>query len=158
MSNRLAALVAILATAIVALGCSAGNNNGKPIANGTPNATQAGAGNPPPPPPPAGHVLTPADITLAVKVLKKECFGSAGCNVTYTVAPSYTATVGAEPNSSWDVTYEIKGGSEQQINTLHMSFDGTGQHGSFQADSEEMISTGSAKAQLTAAVTEVSKR
>lgn len=47
--------------------------------------------------PPAVVLPKPADFTIAVKVLEKKCFGSAGCNVTYQIDPKYTGPCRCQP-------------------------------------------------------------
>lgn len=92
---------------------------------------------------------TPADFTITVKILEKECFGSAGCLITYRIAPEY---VGAplDPSVTWLVTYEVRGVEDgPQINT----FEVTGDEASF--DAEESADTPSSKTKLTAKATQV---
>lgn len=91
----------------------------------------------------------PGDFRLGVKVLKKECFGEAGCNITYRIAPAYRGPA-IDAGTSYSVTYEIRGGESPQINTFTITGD------QYEVDSEEFISTISAGAKLTARVTEVS--
>lgn len=105
---------------------------------------------------PAKTYPTPAaaDFSLAIKTTKKECFGSAGCNITFEINLTYAGPA-LEPNSSWDVTYDITGGEDPQTNTLTVNFDDTGIHGQYQQDGFQFIGTKSSKAVLKAVVTSV---
>lgn len=91
----------------------------------------------------------PDDFEITVKVLKKQCFGSAGCNVTYRIDPSYVGTMSIPDAGTTEVTYEVKGGEDPQISTFTIE-DGTATF-----DSEERLQTSSSKAKLTAKVTDV---
>jgi hypothetical protein len=100
---------------------------------------------------------TPAvtDFTLAIKVKKKECFGSAGCNIEFTIDLAYDGPA-LEPNSRWDVIYDITGGEDPQTNTLTMEIGADGVNGTYNQDGFQFISTKSSKATLKATVTSVS--
>lgn len=104
-----------------------------------------------PPPEPDYHEPTAADFKLRVKTLDKECFGSAGCNVTFRVEVTYVPVLPLDPSKTYEVTYEITGGEEEMISTLEV----TGDTASVPED--EFISTSSSKAQLKAKVTEVAE-
>ncbi|MFF0657795.1 hypothetical protein [Micromonospora tulbaghiae] len=95
---------------------------------------------------------TPAksDFTLKVKILRKQCFGSAGCNVTYRIDVTYTGS-GLDPSKTYEVTYQVKGAEDPIINT----FEVTGDSASVQE--EEMASTKRSGDKLTAAVTDVTE-
>jgi hypothetical protein len=97
------------------------------------------------PTPVAVPLATPADFTVGVLILSKECFGSAGCDVTYRIDPK--TTVGCD--SSCTVTYQVSGGEDVQINSFTMT--GT----TATIEQTEMIQTKSSKAVLTAKVTQV---
>jgi len=87
---------------------------------------------------------------IVVKVLKKNCYGSAGCNITFAIEPDY---VGADYDRSttWQVTYEVIGPEEgPMINTFEL----TGTQISYQK--EEFCSVPSSKTQLTVKVTSIS--
>lgn len=103
---------------------------------------------PPPPPEPTYATPKPVDFKLTVKELSKECFGSAGCNITYRVFVAYSGKP-LDPSKTWEVLYEVKGGDEPLTNTLTV----TGAESS--VDEEEFISTKSKNDKLSAVVTEV---
>lgn len=98
---------------------------------------------------PTYAVPTAADFKVTVKILEKQCFGSAGCNITYRISPDYLGAP-LDPSVTWLVTYEVSGVEDgPQVNT----FEVTGDEASF--DAEETASTGSSKAKLTVKVTEI---
>lgn len=92
---------------------------------------------------------TESDFELKLKVRKKECFGSAGCNVQFRVDVTYVGPEDLEDLPEYiDITYEVKGGDEPFTATIEM------EEGKYSRQTE-MISTGSAKAKLTVQVTDV---
>lgn len=100
---------------------------------------------------PSEAAATPvkADFEVAIKVKSKQCFGSAGCNITW--EPRLTYTGPDIPDSdSYDITFVVRGGDDgDQIETINT----TGRH---YTPEEYMTSTRSSAVQLTATVTEVS--
>lgn len=96
---------------------------------------------------------TEDDFELSVKTLEKECFGSAGCNVTFRIEVAFAGdSSDLDPSKTYEVTYEIRGGEDPLINTLTVSGD------EYQVDDNEFISTASSGAKLKAVVTDVSER
>jgi hypothetical protein len=93
---------------------------------------------------------TKNDFKLKVKILRKKCFGSAGCNVTYRIDVTYTGS-GLDPSIRYEVTYEVKGGEDPNVNT----FEVTGDSASVQQ--EESTSTKRSGDKLTAVATSVSE-
>lgn len=93
-------------------------------------------------------VPKPSDFKIGIRIRSKECFGSAGCNVIFQIDPQY---VGSQSlgDGAYDVTYEVRGGSDTIINTFQI--DG----GSASFDEEEMADLRSAGVRLTAKVTDV---
>jgi len=92
---------------------------------------------------------SPSDFQLTVKILKKACFGSAGCNVTYRIEVAYGGP-SLDPNVTYEVTYEVRGDeSGTQTNTLTV----TGDQSS--VTQEELASTSSSSVKLTAHATSV---
>ena len=92
----------------------------------------------------------PKDFTLAVNVLNKECFGSAGCDITFRISVTLTGNVTFDPAQTYTVTYDLTG------------TDGGASQGSFRItgttvneDGEDITQTGSSSTQVTAHVTSV---
>ena len=86
---------------------------------------------------------------LKVKVTEKQCFGSAGCNITYRIEPSYGGLPLSE-SDEWLITYTVSGGTDgPQINSFTLR--GT----QIEYDADEFIQVKSTKTVLTAAVTAV---
>ena len=100
-------------------------------------------------------VPKPEQFAIDVKILEKKCFGSAGCIVKFKIQPSYSGPE-LEVGSVWDVTYEIKGGEDVQINTFELEGTSEGYAARFQ--SEESIDTRRSSDKLTAVATFVSER
>lgn len=99
---------------------------------------------------PTYAVPTKADFTLGIKVLKKECFGSAGCNITFRLQVEYSKAF--DPATTYEVTYEIRGGEDPLQNTFTVNGDQA------MGEVEEFISTKTSKSKLTAVVLDVSER
>lgn len=100
----------------------------------------------------ASSAATPeaSGFKLRVKILSKECFGEAGCNVTYTIRVAYEG----EPydmETPYEITYKITGADDPIIGTFTM----TGRDASI--SEEESTGTPSSSATLKAKVTEVEK-
>lgn len=107
----------------------------KPVPAGTPKAA----------------ILKAGDLKLAVKTTTKQCFGSAGCNVTFKIKLTVNGDVLANSNRDWAITYEVRGvegGPQIAELTLH-------QDGTFEQDSYQFGQTPSRSTKLTAKVTDV---
>lgn len=101
---------------------------------------------------PAAYTPTPRDFKLTVKTLSKECFGSAGCNITFRIQVGYDGPA-LDPGTTWEVTYEVRGTEDgPQINTLTVQGDQSS------VDQEEFASTRSSATKLKAVVTDVSEQ
>jgi hypothetical protein len=94
----------------------------------------------------------PADFKLAVKVTRKQCFGSAGCNVDYEIDMTYAGDpLALGDGRSYEVTYEVKGAEDQIIGTLDIQ-------GDSYSSTEESTQTAKSSAKLTAVATSVTER
>jgi hypothetical protein len=137
----------------VAIG-SSGNNpdRASTAATNRPAATAAAPTPTDAPETTAAARPTPQDFELTVKTLSKQCFGSAGCNLTYRIEVGYDGPP-LDPSDTYEVVYEVRGGEDgPQINTLTVEGDQSS------VDREESISTSTAGKQLTAHATSVDLR
>lgn len=138
-------VLAVAAVSLMLLACSGTDKT-------SPNGDQAplGSGGPAvPEKKSAFHKPVPADFALAVKVLEKSCFGSAGCNITYRIDVTYTAAVPLDPTVTYEVIYEVKGGDDPKVGTLTVKGD------QVRREERDLIQTPSSKSELTAVVTSV---
>lgn len=91
---------------------------------------------------------TEAEIHLPVKVLSKECFGSAGCNVSVRVmfeVPDVSKLQGAD----FEVTYSLEGGTDGAVvGTFEV------RNGRYNAPTS-VVQTESSSDEITATVTDV---
>jgi hypothetical protein len=93
------------------------------------------------------------DFAIGVTILSKKCFGTAGCNLTYRIDPSYTKT-SLGKTAPAQITYQVLGGSDgPQINSFTMGSDGVASY-----KQEESIRTAKSADTLTVEVLEVLPR
>jgi hypothetical protein len=97
-----------------------------------------------------GPVLSASDITLTPKVTEKQCFGSAGCNVSIKIDMAYRGP-DLSPNETWEVTYEVKG---DESGPIIGTFEITGDQYTV---AEEALGTRSNKTKVTIKVTDVER-
>jgi hypothetical protein len=101
------------------------------------------------PPEPKYTAPTKADFKLTAKILGKQCFGSAGCNLTYRIMVAYSGP-GLDPAVTYEIVYVVQGGDDGPVtNTLKI----TGDQSS--VDEEESISTKNKASKLTVLVSDV---
>ena len=87
------------------------------------------------------------DFLIELKVTEKQCFGSAGCNVTTKASVTYTGVYDLDELPSLiDITYKIKGATEPYTATIEM------EDGKYSADTA-VLSTRRSSSKLTAVVT-----
>jgi hypothetical protein len=92
-----------------------------------------------------------SDIELSIKILRKECHGSAGCDVTYRVVVDHVSTDGWPKTGDVYVTYQVTGPEDgPEYGTLSIGIDE-----SYYEPWETVNSTRSRSVELTAKVTEV---
>lgn len=100
--------------------------------------------------PPSAPAVTPRPMDFQLEVIEteKNCYGSAGCNVTYIIDPTY---VGAplDDSTSYTVIYEVTGGEAPETASFTVQGD------QYQKPGEDMISTDSSATVLRATVTRV---
>lgn len=101
--------------------------------------------DPTPTPPPE---LSTSDFSIKLKLKSKECFGDAGCNVSYSVRLTYVG-VGAVPDGSYEISYRVTGPSDgAQLGTVSLD------NGQVEIPTE-IASTDSSSTQLRAKITQV---
>ncbi|GEB12049.1 hypothetical protein NSI01_03640 [Pimelobacter simplex] len=95
-----------------------------------------------------GVAIAPRNIRIGVKTRSKECFGSAGCNVTVQIDPDYAGNQDVS-SGSWEITYEIRGGEDPVVETMTL------EDGTFSFPEEQFLQTTSSNSKLTAVATRV---
>ena len=105
----------------------------------------------PKPSKPAYYEPTAADYTLQVATTEKQCFGSAGCNITFRIDVAYAGAGTVDPSATYELTYEVTGGENAYINTL------TIQGSQVSQDGYQSVSTES-DVELTATATSILKQ
>ncbi|MER7720847.1 hypothetical protein ABTX99_28540 [Streptomyces flaveolus] len=107
-----AVIAAIIGTGIVVVQ-TVNNDDDKP-------ATTTGASTDPtegvatatvdePAPEPSYATPVPDDFTMTLRTTSRQCFGSAGCNVTVEPSLAYMSLAELDPDATYEITYEIKG-------------------------------------------------
>lgn len=99
-------------------------------------------------------IPTAKDFELTLKITRKACFDSAGCNIDFEIQLNYLGS-GGEPGTSWDITYDIQGAEDPYTNTLTMTFDADGLHGQYERQETESVQTPKSSSKLTVAITAV---
>lgn len=101
------------------------------------------------PPVPKYIVPTKRDFRITLKVTKQDCFGEAGCNVTYEPKLEQLSLGDFDPSVTYDVTYEVRGSDDgAHIDTLQVT-------GTKYESSEGFAGTANENAKLTAVITSV---
>lgn len=102
--------------------------------------------------PSPGPTLSASDITLTPKVIDKQCYGSAGCNLTVRVVAKHDDDApDLSEEETWRVTYQIDGGEDGPVIG---NFEVTGKT---YYEQEEDLSTKSSKAKISVKVVDVEK-
>ncbi|ANP55633.1 hypothetical protein J2Z21_005737 [Streptomyces griseochromogenes] len=143
-ASAAAVIAAVIGTGMVVMHSSYGS---KPAAAARP---KGGATETPTPTPLYGEV-TADSFTIELRTTKRQCFGTAGCNVT--VEPDFTYlgdSEGIDPDAVYEITYEIHGDeSGPVIETAELS-DRTSLN-----YTPSVISTASAGTNVSAEITDV---
>lgn len=128
------------------------NGGGKPASTPTTaRAAKAAAPLPAEPTQAPTTASTPAasDFVLTPTVTSKECFGSAGCNVTFRLKVNYTGPTLLDPGVTWLVVYQITGVDDApQVGNLTVQGDNINYD-------EQNVSTKSSKSKITLKATSV---
>lgn len=102
-----ALVLAVIVTAAVTIAATSGEE--RPAGAGTPDAETVATATP------AASVLTPTlqQFELSVRIKEKQCFGSAGCSVTFVVEVALNTPL--PEGATWEVTYEVTGPDDGPI-------------------------------------------
>lgn len=145
------ALVGVFVVIGVAAGVSGTSGGGQPAPAGGGAQTGIPAGNysAPPAPTTSAPTFTASDFTIAMKITDKECFGSAGCDITAEPSVHYAGDLSDLDSVTLSITYELTGDqSGTQVHTLDCD--------AGQCTGDEVIAeTASSSTKLKAHVTEV---
>ncbi|MFJ8934204.1 hypothetical protein ACIRL0_00580 [Streptomyces sp. NPDC102365] len=95
--------------------------------------------------------LTPADFEMELRTTERQCFGSAGCNITVEPELSYVGEWnGVDPDAVYSITYEIRGDeSGPVIETAELSDETSLNY------TPSMISAASASTKVSVKITDV---
>ena len=147
-------MIAIAGTALLIAGCTApGTVHTAEEPSPSPSATSAATPTPTPTPTPTLAIPTAVQLfQITVDVMEKKCFGSAGCNVTYRIEPSYSGIIPLPESGEYEITYEVASDEETVTNTFTM----TGTKASL--PSRERIQTKKSDSGLEGTVTKVRYR
>ncbi|MFE2417949.1 hypothetical protein [Streptomyces hokutonensis] len=149
--THLVVIAAVVATGVVVV--RSGNDDSMPTATAKANAYNGDAVTPEQPAPEPTYAEVDADsFTIGLKTTERQCFGSAGCNVT--VEPDLTFlgdSEGIDPDAVYRITYEIHGDeSGPVIETADLSDRSSLNY------SPSVISTASAATTVSVEITDVS--
>ena len=151
----IAGIVAALFVGI-GIGVATGGGDAEPAATTATDVVEADeadenaapAYTPPPKPTYPDPVLT--DYTITLYETEKQCFGSAGCNVTFTVDLAYAGPA-LDPTKTYELRYEVAGAEDPLLSTLEI-------HGDSYTSSEGSVSTASESDELTVTVLDIRER
>jgi hypothetical protein len=135
------------AIALALGGCYLPPDGGKPIPNGTSTSSYYGGNTYSPTTTTEAALPQPSDFTLNVIELSRDCFGSAGCNITYRINPVHTGS-GSLDGQSFTLIYQVEGGDNPKTGNIKVV------NGKFNTE-QDFISTSSSSAQITATVTQI---
>jgi hypothetical protein len=110
MSTKTVIITAVAAATLALTGCA---NEAKDGHVGYPSGDAAGSAAahsaPKLSPSPEKSAPTVEDFKLNLTVTSKQCFGSAGCNVQYRVAPVWQHSLPVTLDGDYDLTYKVEG-------------------------------------------------
>lgn len=96
------------------------------------------------------EVPVTGDFKILLKTTSKQCFGSAGCNVTVDPELTYAGLLPPHPDKTYSITFEVKGGEDGAvIQTMELTSQDSVSY------RPVSLSTTTSGAKLTAEVTDV---
>lgn len=154
IGSAAAVIAAIVATGIVVV--QATNEDSKPAATTAASSTPSENAEPAvevPDPEPTYAEPAADDFAIDLRTIERQCFGSAGCNITVEPKLAYLGLTDLDPDAVYEITYEIRGGdSGPVIETAQLSDETSLTY------SQTLVSTPSSKTKLTVQITDVVSR
>ncbi|MEV6808491.1 hypothetical protein [Streptomyces sp. NPDC051132] len=152
IGSAAAVIAAVVATGVVVVHSSDdGSEPAKVVSPSTPHKDVAAATEEPEP---TYAEVTADNFTIKLRTTKRQCFGSAGCNMT--VEPNLTFlgdSASIDPNAVYEITYEVHGDeSGPVIETAELSERTSLNY------TPSMISTASAGTKVSVQITDVTVR
>ncbi|MFG3304390.1 hypothetical protein [Streptomyces wuyuanensis] len=155
VGSAAAVIAAVVGTGIIVV--QSGNDDGKPAATAKPSAmdedvTAADADEPTPEP--TYEEIDVDSFTIELRTTERQCFGSAGCNVTVEPELTYLGDSGAiDPDAVYEITYEVRGDqSGPVIETAELSDQTSLNY------TPSLISTASPRTKVSVKITDVLAR
>jgi hypothetical protein len=149
IASAAAVIAAIVGTGIVV--AQSRDGGGKPAAASKSSAPAAKAAAEPDPSP-TYEVLDKDSFVMTLKTTKRQCFGSAGCNVTVEPELSYVGAGDIDPDATYDITYKIHGDeSGPVIETAELSDESNLSY------TPSLIQTASSSTKVTVDITDVTE-
>jgi len=106
-----------------------------------------------PGPSPTFEEVDADDFTIELRTTRRQCFGSAGCNVTVEPELTYVGIGDIDPDASYEITYEIRGDrSGPVIATADLSDETSLNY------TPSLISTASSGTKVSVKITDVTSR
>lgn len=148
-------IIAVVVLLGVIASFAAGGNDATTEPTSSPSTgveTAAPAYTPPPrPAEPVYREPTVDDFIVEIYETEKQCFGSAGCNVTFTVDLTNLTGVPLDPAKTYELRYEVLGAEDPLLSTLDIT-------GENYSSYEEYVSTASESAELTVNLLDIRER
>lgn len=112
----------------------------------------AGASAPAPVPSTKRYTPKATDFKMSIKMLDKQCFGSAGCNISFRLVDLKYSGEKLPADETYEISYEIKGLQDPMQGTFEMQGDL-----SYSVSKEEFGQTKNSKAKPSVTITEISE-
>lgn len=145
------ATIAAGAGIVIGYGLFSGGPSVRPAASVQPMATVTKTVRPSatPTPKPIRSEPTRRDLSISIKELKRSCFGSAGCNVTFRIKPKVLTEDPFKAGTTYEVTYKMIGGTEPKTGTFTLT------DGVATVDESDLLTVRSSTTKLRASVTSI---
>jgi hypothetical protein len=149
IGSAAAIIAAVIATGIVVV--QAGGDDSKPAATTSSAPAENEATTAVPDPEPAFDEIDAYSFEIKLRTTSRQCFGSAGCNVTVEPDLTYLGdTESIDPDAVYEITYEIRGDESGPVIETAELTDRTSLN-----YSESMISTASSGTKVSVEITDV---